>query len=117
MEGVTCAFACCNLIACAALSACAIGKPSAPSVAASESGVQLHPARPDPVQRRQRIWIDSSKSAFGYPSFASADDGIQAMKEQAGQAGATGLLNVMCMDGKGWNDGELLCYGDAIKFN
>jgi hypothetical protein len=39
------------------------------------------------------------------------------MKEQAGQAGATGLLNVMCMDGKGWNDGELLCYGDAIKFN
>ncbi len=107
-----------TLIACAALSACAIGKPSAPSVAASEvqvyNSTQLVPTQYTVVER---IWIDSSKSAFGYPSFASADDGIQAMKEQAGQAGATGLLNVMCMDGKGWNDGELLCYGDAIRFN
>jgi hypothetical protein len=87
-------------------------------VAASEvqlyNSTQLVPTQYSVVER---IWIDSSKSAFGYPSFDSADDGIQAMKEQAGQAGATGLLNVMCMDGKGWNDGELLCYGDAIRFN
>jgi hypothetical protein len=64
----------------------------------------------------ERIWIDSSRSAFTYPSFANTDDAIQAMKEQAGQAGATGILNVMCMDGKGWSDRQQLCYGDAIKF-
>lgn len=107
-----------TLTACAALSACAIGKPAAPSVAASEvqvyNSTQLVPTQYSVVER---IWIDSGKSAFGYPSFDNAEAGIQAMKEQAAQAGAAGILNVMCMDGKGWNDGRLLCYADAIKFN
>lgn len=107
-----------TLIACAALSACAIGKPSAPSIAASEVQV-YNSTQLVPTQYRvvERIWIDSIKSAYRYPSFDSADAGIQAMKEQAGRVGATGLLNVMCMDGKGWSDGQLLCYADAIKFN
>jgi hypothetical protein len=107
-----------TLTACAALSACAIGKPSAPSVAASQvqvyNSTQLVPTQYSVVER---IWIDSSKSAFGYPSFETPEDGIQAMKEHAARAGASGILNIMCMDGKGWNDGELLCYGDAISFN
>ena len=38
------------------------------------------------------------------------------MKEEAGQVGATGILNVMCMNGDGWRNGRQLCYGDAIKF-
>ncbi len=106
-----------TLIACAALAACATGKSSGPSVAASEvhvyNSTQLIPTQYSVVEH---IWIDSFKSAFTYPSFANADDAIQAMKEQAGQAGATGVLNVMCMDGKGWSNGRQLCYGDAIQF-
>jgi hypothetical protein len=31
--------------------------------------------------------------------------------------GASGLLNVMCMDATGYSNGRLLCYGDAIRFN
>lgn len=106
------------LIACAALAACATGKPSGPSVAASQvevyNSTQLLPTQYKVVDH---IWIDSSRSAFTYPSFGTADAAIQAMKEQAGDIGATGIVNVMCMDGNGWSDGQLLCYGDAIKFN
>jgi hypothetical protein len=103
------------LIACAALAACATK--SGPSVPASEvqvyNSTQLTPTQYSVVDH---IWIDTGKSAFGYPSFGNFDAAVQAMKEQAGQAGATGLLNIMCMDGKGWNNGQQLCYGDAIKF-
>jgi hypothetical protein len=106
-----------TLIACSALAACATGKSSGPSVAASEvqvyNSTQLMPTQYSVVDH---IWIDSARSAFTYPSFANADDAIHAMKEQAGQAGATGILNVMCMDGNGWSNGRQLCYGDAIKF-
>ena len=100
---------------CAALAACATK--SGPSVPSSEvqvyNSTQLIPTQYDVVEH---IWIDSSKSAFTYPSFADADAAIQAMKEQAGQAGGTGILNIMCMDGTGWSNGQQLCYGDAIKF-
>ena len=104
-----------TLIACAALAACATK--SGPSVPASEvqvyNSTQLLPTQYSVVDH---IWIDSGKSAFGYPSFDNSDDAVKAMKEQAGDAGATGLLNIMCMDGKGWSNGKQLCYGDAIKF-
>jgi hypothetical protein len=104
------------LIACTALAACATK--SGPPVAASQvqiyNSTQLIPTQYKVVDH---IWIDTAKSAFTYPSFQSSDDAIQAMKEQAGKAGGTGVLNIMCEDGKGWSNGHQLCYGDAIKFN
>ena len=105
-----------TVIACAAISACASNR-SGPTVPASEvqvyNSTQLIPTQYNVVER---IWIDPWQSAFTYPSFAHSDDAIQAMREQAGQAGATGILNVMCMNGDGWRNGQQLCYGDAIKF-
>lgn len=105
------------LIACAVLSACASRPAAGPPVPASEvqlyNSTQLIPTQYAVVER---IWIDPSSSAFGYPSFATPDDAIQAMKEEAGQIGAPAILNVMCMDGDGWRNGRQLCYGDAIKF-
>jgi len=49
--------------------------------------------------------------------FSTVDEGILAMKEEAGKTGATGVINVLCMDAKGYKDGSVLCYGDAVKFN
>jgi hypothetical protein len=104
------------LIACALLAACA-SRPSSPPIPASEvqlyNSTQLIPSQYAVVER---IWIDTSGSAFGYPSFANPDDAILAMKEEAGEIGAPAILNVMCMDGSGWRNGSQLCYGDAIKF-
>ena len=107
-----------TLIACTALAACATGKSSAPLVPASDvqlyNTTQLVPSQYTVVQH---IWIDSSKTAFSYPTFGTVDEGILAMKEEAGKTGATGVINVLCMDAKGYKDGSLLCYGDAVKFN
>jgi len=106
------------LIAVAALAGCAATKPVGPAVPAAQvevyNSTQLTPNQYSIVQH---IWIDISKSAFTYPAWDKSDAGIQAMKEEAGKLGAKGILNVMCLDGKGWEDNKVLCYGDAIKFN
>jgi hypothetical protein len=107
-----------TLIACAALAGCASTKPVGPAVPAAEvelyNSTQLTTSQYSVVQH---IYIDPSKSAFTYPAFDKPEDGIQAMKEVAGKLGAKGIVNVMCLDGKGWEDKKVLCYGDAIKFN
>ena len=104
------------LIACAALAACATksGPPLAASQVQVYNSTQLVPTQYKVVDH---IWIDTWKSAVTYPSFKSSDDAVQAMKEKAAKAGGTGVLNIMCEDGKGWSNGRQLCYGDAIKFN
>jgi hypothetical protein len=107
-----------TLIASAALAGCASTKPVGPEVKASEvelyNSTQLTTSQYSIVQH---IYIDRWQSAFTYPAFDKPEDGIQAMKEVAGKLGAKGVMNVMCLDGKGWEDKKVLCYGDAIKFN
>ena len=106
------------LIACGVLMGCASTKPVGTAVPASEvqvyNSTQLTPNQYAVVQH---IYIDTGKSAFTYPAWSKPEAGIQAMKEVAGKLGAKGILNVMCLDGKGWDDNKVLCYGDAIKFN
>jgi uncharacterized protein YbjQ (UPF0145 family) len=93
-------------------------QPAAPSGAASQVQVynttQLVPSQYTVVER---LWIDGWRSNLTYPTYRSVEDGIEAMREKAANAGANGLLNVMCMDATGYSNRRLLCYGDAIKFN
>jgi hypothetical protein len=105
------------LFACALLAACASpGKHAAGN--ASEVQVygttQLTPLQYTVVQH---IWTDEWRSNVSIPTFGSADDGVQALKEKAAAVGATGLLHVMCEDAAGYSNGRLLCYADAIRFN
>lgn len=110
---------CAVLLVCVALGGCAgSGKRPAASVAASQVQVynttQLVPSQYTVVQR---LWIDGWRSNLTYPTYRSVENGIEAMREKAADAGANGLLNVMCMDATGYSKGRLLCYGDAIRFN
>jgi hypothetical protein len=105
--------------ACLLLGACATGsKQPAASAPASEvqvySTTQLVPTQYTIVQH---IWTDEWRSNISLPTYRKADDGLQALKEKAASAGASGLVNVMCLDATGYSNGELLCYGDAIRFN
>jgi hypothetical protein len=106
------------VIACAGLAACATGRSSGPSAAAAEvqvyNSTQLVPTQYSVIDH---IWIDSWRSNFSYPTFRTSEEGVQAMREAARRAGASGILNVMCLDGGGRNQGPLLCYGDAIRLN
>jgi hypothetical protein len=67
------------------------------------------------------VWITSWRSAFTYPSFKSETDGLDAMKRVASDAGANGLINVICVDTrsnpKPSEKVDLNCYGDAIHVN
>ena len=65
------------------------------------------------------VWISSWHSNLTYPSFKSEADGIDAMKRVASDAGANGLINVICLDArsKASEKLELYCYGDAIRVN
>jgi hypothetical protein len=101
------------------LSACATGKKQ-PVASAPASEVQVYSTTqlvPTQYTIVEHIYTDEWRSNISLPTFASADEGVQALKEKAADAGASGLLNVMCLDATGYSDGRLLCYGDAIKFN
>jgi hypothetical protein len=65
------------------------------------------------------VWISSWHSNLTYPSFKSEAGGIDAMKRVASDAGANGLINVICLDArsKASQRLELYCYGDAIRVN
>lgn len=65
------------------------------------------------------VWISSWRSNLTYPSFKSEADGVDAMKRVASDAGANGLINVICLDTrtKASQSLELYCYGDAIRVN
>lgn len=106
------------VLGCAVLGACATTKRAGPSV--PESAVQVYNTTqltPNQYTVVQHIWIDQAKSSFSYPTFDDVQAGVDAMKKEAGSIGATGIINVMCMDASGYKSGSLLCYGDAVKFN
>jgi hypothetical protein len=67
----------------------------------------------------QNVWIDSWRSNVTYPSFKSEADGVDAMRQAASDAGANGLINVICFDtrSKPSQHFDLNCYGDAIRVN
>jgi len=115
---------CC--LAAAALAAGAAGCASKPTPA---KGATVPPAEikvyqtPDLLQSQytliEHVWIDSWRSNFTFPTFKSEADGMDAMKRVASDAGANGLINAICLDGrpKPSDNPELYCYADAIRVN
>jgi hypothetical protein len=67
-----------------------------------------------------RPWVDSWRSAFWVPTFASQEQAIAALQTEAARRGADGLLNVNCLDQGRWNwsskaEPAFLCYGIAVR--
>jgi hypothetical protein len=102
---------------------CASSKPApakGENVPASEIKVYQ---TPDLLQSQytllEHVWIDSWRSNFTFPTFKSEADGMDAMKRVASDAGANGLINAICLDGrsKPSDNPELYCYADAIRVN
>jgi hypothetical protein len=67
----------------------------------------------------EHVWIDSWRSNITYPSFGTEQEGIDAMKRAAADAGANALIHVICLDAriKSSETLKLYCYGDAIRVN
>ncbi len=65
----------------------------------------------------QHVWLDSWRSNFTVPSFTSESEGLEAMKRVASNAGANGLIHVLCVDARTRTSeaAKLYCYADAIR--
>lgn len=64
--------------------------------------------------------VDSWRTAFWLPTYASQAEGLASLQAAAARLGANGLINVSCRDQggfKGFSSSEpaLLCYGNAIR--
>ena len=117
------AFACLATVVLVAGAAGCASKPTpakGATVLASEIKVYQ---TPDLLQSQytlvQHVWIDSWRSNITFPTFKSETDGMDAMKRVASDAGANGLINAICLDGrpKPSDKPELYCYADAIRVN
>jgi len=63
----------------------------------------------------KRIWTGTWRSAFWVATHDDAADAIAALTSKAADAGATGVINLHCLnDTGGWGSGYF-CYGLAIK--
>ncbi len=107
------------LAVCASLSACAMWKKDevAPGSGSDVTVYNINQLTPAQYRVVKHIWTDDLRSNASVPTFASVDEGIAALKDQAAAAGGTALVNVMCLDATGEEAGRLLCYGDAIRLN
>ena len=67
-----------------------------------------------------RPWVDTWRSAFWLPTFATEEQAVEALKVEAARRGADGLANVNCLDQGRWQwssskEPAILCYGIAIR--
>ncbi len=69
----------------------------------------------------KHLWVESWRTAVWYPSYPNEEEGVTALKIEAGRLGANGLINVVCSEDKGlfplpWSkEPSLICYGMAIR--
>jgi uncharacterized protein YbjQ (UPF0145 family) len=62
----------------------------------------------------KRIWTGTWRASLWVPGYREPEAAIEALKAQAADAGADGVVNLHCLSDPGWND-EYVCYGLAIK--
>ena len=62
----------------------------------------------------KRIWTGTWRASLWVASHREQEAAIEALKAQAADAGADGVVNLHCLRDPGWND-EYFCYGLAIK--
>ena len=108
------------VVACV-LSGCASTPPS--GVEGDVTGVKIYESNqlvPNQYEVVGRIWVDSWRSAFRLPAYASEAEARASLQAEAARRGADGLINVFCSDlGHSkwtWSSGPaVLCYGNAIR--
>ena len=64
-----------------------------------------------------RIWVDSWRSAFFVPTHEDESGAIAALRDEAAQRGADGIVNLRCLNDSGGLPlaGGYFCYANAIK--
>lgn len=74
----------------------------------------------NPYEVIGRLWVDSWRTAFGAPTYATQDEAIASLRSEAARRGANGLVNVYCLDqsGSAWFQSAqpmFQCYAVVIR--
>lgn len=112
------AAAVCTLAACASAPAPESDQPAASLTSRTMSDLNAQGQR---FGISSHIWVDSWRSSFASPTFATREEAIEALREEAARRGADGLLDIVCLDqGKPpWSSSttpSILCYSNGIRF-
>jgi len=103
------------------LCGCASNPPA--DVAAQGSDVKVYTSgelNNNPYEVVGRLWVDSWRTAFSAPTYATQDEAIDSLRTEAARRGANGLLNVYCLDqsGSAWFQSAqpmFQCYAVVIR--
>jgi hypothetical protein len=74
----------------------------------------------NPYEVVGRLWVDSWRTAFRAPVYATQDEAIASLRAEAARRGANGLVNVYCLDqsGSAWFQSAqpmFQCYAVVIR--
>jgi hypothetical protein len=61
----------------------------------------------------RRLWVESWRSAFFVPTYASAEDGRADLQREAARLGGNGIINFGCYPLRGT---RLVCNGTVVRF-
>lgn len=61
----------------------------------------------------RRLWVESWRSAFFMPTYASVQDGKAALQREAARLGGNGILNFGCYP---LLSGRLVCNATVVRF-
>jgi uncharacterized protein YbjQ (UPF0145 family) len=105
-----------------ALAGCASAPPADVQQRAAEMKIyDMDQSVGAPYQVVKRLWTDHWRTAFTAPVYPTQDEALNALRVEAAQLGADGLVNVNCLDQAlaRWiakPDPAILCYGIAVRF-
>jgi uncharacterized protein YbjQ (UPF0145 family) len=109
----------------AAVASMIAGCATAPAadVQKSAADVRVYGASELPTSQYQvvsHLWVDSWRTGYRVPTYATQEEAVAALRVEAGRLGADGLINVFCLDQDGWawmrgSAPAILCYGNAIR--
>jgi hypothetical protein len=73
---------------------------------------------PPRYQVVKRLWIESARSVFWTPSYASEEDAMADFRRQAANLGGNGVINFGCyrMPGLSGDGRRLSCNGTVVRF-
>lgn len=75
----------------------------------------------NPHEIVRRVWVGSRQAAFSPPTHPTREAAIAALRTEAAELGADGLVNVYCLDqgSSTWwtksSEPAILCYGVVVK--
>ena len=103
------------MLLCAFLSSCATQAPMSPVSSEQASIHESVLSAPPRYEFVKRLWVDSWRSSFLVPSYASREDAMADFRREAANRGGNGVINFGCYR-LPVHSTRLACNGTVVRF-